>query len=156
MPNFSIWIGKYCGTSFQFAQQHLSRSNVFWPGARAGPKPGDKGLLAWTQQVTTVGLGSLFICVYSYEDLGWSVANMEKPPPYCPSEHFDELHIQSINPPRKIFKFGEMSCFSDDELQGLALGFVPLEERGSFRRRGAEKYLSKDFWRAMTSEPDWQ
>jgi hypothetical protein len=154
--NFSIWVGGYCGTSFQLSQQHLSRWNIFGSEALIEQRSGEKGWLAWTQQVTTIGLGSLFICVYSYEDLGWSVANMEKPVPYHPKEHLEKPNIQNINPPNAIFEFGKMPCFSDDQLQDLALGFVPPEDWAAFRRKRAEGHLSKDFWRAITTEPDWQ
>jgi hypothetical protein len=154
--NFSIWLGRYCGTGFQLTQQHLSNWHTHWPIVKESPDIGDKGYLMWTRQLTTIGLGPLFICVYSYEDFGWSVVNIPQPLPYLPEVHLAKRQILNITSPSSNFEIETMPSFSDGQLQNLALGFEPAERRGRYRRIGPMEGVSNDFWRSWTTEPDWQ
>lgn len=154
--NVTVWIGRYGGSAFQLAQQHLNTSSVFGVGPKTEPEPGLKAWLQWTEQITTFGLGSIFLAVYSYEDFGWAIANMPKPSPHEPSAAFGRKRVMKISPPKSVFQARRFVAHSDESLQDFALEFMPAESRDRVRRKVHEPEISPDFWRDWTDEPDWK
>ena len=153
--NVQIWIGRYHGTGFQLNQQHLNSASTFWTGGIPVEK-GAKGFVQLTEQLTTIGLGSVFLCVYSYEDLGWNTDSIRQPDRFKPPKKFAKRSIMSISPPRSSLLVKHLTPLNDSELQELAISFLPPAQHSEVRKVTDRPDVPIDFWRSWTSEKDWQ